>query len=160
MTYEVYQYLAIGAAVSAGIMFAVSILLFFILRIPKVVGDVTGSTARKAVKAIREGNEQSGDKAYKTSPVNLARGKITDKISPSGAIISTPSPDGTIVRTQKISTQELEDPSETAVLSEYLDSPTPTSGITTVLSQAELVGGSTFEVEFDITFIHTNEIIG
>ena len=157
MTYEIYRLLFIGAAALAGVMLIVSVLLFIKFKIPKVIGDVTGSIARKAVKNIRDHNIISGDKIYQSSPVNLARGKLTDKISPSGQLIQKSDPGGTIFQTSKISTQKIESADETTILSQASVSE---SGVTTLLSTPKLLSAENiFEVEYDITFIHTNEII-
>lgn len=175
MTYDIYRYIFIGAAILCGIMFIVSILIFIFLKIPKVISDLTGATARKAIKNIREQNEASGDKAYKVSAFNDARGKLTDKISPSGNVIQQHQMQMRGIDTTKIDTQELqvdETANQTTVLASYnetsvLDntgagetsvlSEVMTSGETTVLSEA--TNDSAFTIEYEITFIHTNEII-
>lgn len=162
MTYETYRYIFLIAAILCGIMFAVSIILFFTLRVPSIIGDLSGSTARKAIQDIREKNEMSGDKTYKTSAVNRGRGKLTDKISPSGRIsLSSQTPMGTGVVTTKIATQQLmPTENETTVLQQdqmMTDGKKP-AGETTVLSQEEL-SEAPFEIEFDITYVHTNEIV-
>lgn len=107
MTYEIYEYIFIGGAILTGVMLAVSALVFFLLKIPNVIGDLTGANARKAIENIRNQNESSGDKTYRTSQVNLERGKITDKISPSGRLIKNPS--GSVhgaMETEKIGDQQ------------------------------------------------------
>jgi len=175
MTYDIYRYIFIGAAILCGIMFIVSILIFIFLKIPKVISDLTGATARKAIKNIREQNEASGDKAYKVSAFNEARGKLTDKISPSGNVIQQHQMQMRGIDTTKIDTQELqvdETANQTTVLDSYnetsvLDntgagetsvlSEVMSSGETTVLSEA--TNDSAFTIEYEITFIHTNEII-
>lgn len=175
MTYDIYRYIFIGAAILCGIMFIVSILIFIFLKIPKVISDLTGATARKAIKNIREQNEASGDKGYKVSAFNEARGKLTDKISPSGNVIQQHQMQMRGIDTTKIDTQELqvdETANQTTVLDSYnetsvLDntgagetsvlSEVMTSGETTVLSEA--TNDSAFTIEYEITFIHTNEII-
>jgi hypothetical protein len=162
MTYEIYRYIFIGSVALAAVMLVVSVLLFIRFKIPKVIGDVTGSTARKAVKEIRNHNITSGDKAYQSSPVNLARGKVTDKISQSGQLIRKPDPGGTIFQTAKISTQEITGADETTVLDETTaleQQSAPESGATTLLSAQEPSADNIFEVEYDIAFIHTTEII-
>lgn len=165
MTYEMYRYVFLGAALACGVLLAVSVILFFILRIPKVISDLSGRTARKAIENIRMQNEQSGDKSYQSSPVNLERGKLTDKISQSGRLVTRgDSPFGTGVITEKISTQQLppEEPAgetsvltvtdETSVLSVDVDE-------TTVLDGEAQFAPQAFTVEFEITYIHTNEMI-
>ena len=119
MTVELLKTLSLVSFILAGVLFLVAVALFFLLGVPRLVGDITGSTARKAIENIRQQNEQSGDKAYKPSPVNAARGKITDKISPSGRLQHRTGDFGGSPGTQKISTAKLmPQVSETAVLHE------------------------------------------
>ncbi len=180
MSYEVLRYIFIGAAALSGLMLIVSVMLFIFLKIPSVIGDLTGATAKKAIEKIRNQNESSGDKIYKSSAVNRERGRLTDKIFASGNIIKyETNPLGGAMATAKIATQELleDSPSnETTVLGAEKDDGTTvlsedTSVLdneTTVLSsqgeQAEMLTKSrrrskTFEIEYEITFIHTNEVI-
>jgi len=120
MTYDVYMNIYMVGLVLAGIMLVVSVILFFVLKIPAVIGDLSGATARKAIENIRNQNEESGEKAYKSSAVNRERGRLTDKISPSGSLHTKPSDKlGFGMKTEKISTQRLdvEDSGETTLLS-------------------------------------------
>lgn len=173
MSYENYRYIFIGAAILCGVMLITSVLLFILLKIPKVIGDLTGRTARKAIENIRNQNESSGDKTYRSSPVNKERGKLTDKISPSGRLMRNPTDMlGGAMATEKIGTQQLapeettvldagnettvlDAGNETTVLTGQLDSP---AAETTVLSQVDAMN-SVFEIEYEITYIHTNEVI-
>ena len=169
MSYEIYRYIFYGGAILAAVMLAVTVLLFFVYKIPTVIGDLTGANARKAIENIRNQNESSGDKLYKTSQVNRERGKLTDKISPSGSLMRDPSGvlGGGAMATEKISTQELPQVDETTVLES--DATTVLgSNETTVLGNASagettvLVAEDTpavFQIEYEITFIHTNEVI-
>lgn len=166
MSYEMYRYVFLGAAIACGVFLVISIVLFFALRIPKVLSDLTGRTERKAIEAIRMQNEKSGDKSYQSSPVNLERGKLTDKISRSGRLIPREgSPFGTGIITEKISTQRLsaEDyTDETAVLtaSEETAVLDTSMGETAVLHAEENTPTEqAFVVEYEITIIHTNEVI-
>ncbi len=169
MTYELYRYVFLGAAAVGAILFVISVVLFFTLRIPKVISDLTGRTARKAIENIRMQNEQSGDKSYQSSAVNLERGKLTDKISRSGRLVPRDStPFGTGIITEKISTQRLsaEDAGETTVLTEMgetavLDASDAGGGETTVLDTAvqDTAVQQVFTIEYEITFIHTDEVI-
>ena len=134
MTVETLQMLSTVAYVLAGIFLLAAIAIFFLLDIRSVIGDVTGATARKAIRDIRAQNEASGNKAYKPSPVNAARGKLTAKISPSGRL--EPQMAGS-PGTEKLSTMELTAAAEaTTVLTE-------TAAETTVLQQPEEVGATT-----------------
>ena len=180
MTYEIYRYIFIGGAISSGIMLVIAIVLFFVYKIPGVLGDLTGSTARKAIENIRNQSEQSDHKVHHTSKVNRERGRITDKITPSGRVVQAPTGAvyGSMV-TEKIGTQKLdvnEAPysAETAVLGSnnetaVLSSSNETAVLsrndeTTVLSNLEHSEEKTaqeniFAVEYEITFIHTAEVI-
>ena len=166
MTYEVYRYIFIGGAVLAGIMLLVSLLLFFLLHIPAVIGDLTGATARKAIEDIRNQNTKTGDKTYKSSQVNWERGKVTDKMTPSGRLLHNPSGGfGGAMATEKISTSHLNAEAEESFATTLLDH-TKTSSETTVLSP-EVSGETTvlsedqiaFQIVYEITFLHTNETI-
>ena len=88
MTVELLQTLSLASYISAGILLLVGIALFFLLDVPRLYGDISGRTARKAIEAIRQQNESTGNKAYKPSTVNAERGKLTDKITPSGRLQS------------------------------------------------------------------------
>lgn len=107
MTYDVYRYIFIGAAILAGLLFVLAVVLFFLLKIPKVVSDLSGATARKAIKQIREQNEASGDKSHQVSAFNRARGRLTDKISPSGQLMRQHTGHMPGHNTTKIATQHL-----------------------------------------------------
>lgn len=163
MSYEMYRYIFLGALIACGIFFVIAVILFFTLKIPKVISDLTGRTARKAIENIRMQNEQSGDKTYQSSAVNLERGKLTDKISQSGRLMPRDAtPFGTGVITEKISTMELEQPAgETDVLAPAAgetDVLAPAAGETEVLAPVEQPVQA-FTVEYEITFIHTSEVI-
>lgn len=78
MTYETYHTVFLSAGILVIIFAVCSVLLFVLLKIPKVVGNLSGRTARKGIADIREQNVRTGDKRHKTSAVNLDRGRITD----------------------------------------------------------------------------------
>ena len=170
MTYEIYRYIFLGGAILAGIMFMVSVLVFFLLKIPTVIGDLTGANARKAIENIRNHNESTGDKTYRTSQVNRERGKLTDKISPSGRLIKDPSHSlHGAMGTEKISTQQLhpEDvTNETTVLTGELTGSNETTVLTGELTGANETSvlsaqsfSNDFVIEYEITYIHTDEVI-
>lgn len=209
MTYEGFRYLFIIAAIVAAVMLIVTVLLFFLFKIPSVIGDLSGATARKAIKEIREQNEKTGDKGYSPSAYNVQRGKVTDKISGSGRINRNASSGFGGINTSKISTQSLieqaqasettvlenmqgdsttvlnpqsnettvlnQQSNETTVLSPQSNettvlSPQDTSVETVQLSQCQVsdkpdnspavTQDTLFAIEYDITFINTNEFIG
>ena len=198
MSYDIYRYIFIGAAIMCGVMLAVSIILFFVLKIPKVIGDLSGATARKAIKNIREQNEASGEKSYKASGYNEARGRLTDKITHSGRVVQRQGVQNYGGHgTAKIATQSLQqepdvnettvlggvnettvlggvnettvlggvnetavlgESNETSLLSERtMDLDVPPMGLTGELTPPAVA--ELFVIEYEITYIHTNEMI-
>lgn len=190
MTYEVYRYIFIGAAILSGLMLAAAVVLFFVLKIPNVIGDLTGANARKAIADIRNQNEATGTKTYKPSAVNRERGRVTDKMTPSGRLLRYPSAgmggghETTKISTAKLSQEAMEAANETTLLGAaeettvlnaaqettvlYTEETTvlqQSGGETTVLdavaapSVSVPENGNFFEIEYEITCIHTREVI-
>ncbi len=149
MTIELLQTLSMGSAILSGVLLVLAIVLFFVLDIRVVIGDVTGSTQRKAIDEIRKQNEESGDKAYKPSPVNTARGKLTDKITYSGKLQQMTGKVDYSAGTEKLNTTELVNGiNETTVLDIG-------TGETTVLSDASV----RFGVDMEVSFLGSYELI-
>ena len=189
MTYDVYRYIFIIGAILCGVMLIVTVLIFILLNIPKVISDLSGATARKAINDIRRQNEEGGEKVYKPSKVNASRGRVTDKISNSGKIIQKNHThvgiDGASMQTQQLEksaseTTVLEQSAgetsllegnygETSLLDEAYGGTTlldESYGGTTLLEQSEpavfsqpSADASVFAIEYEITYIHTNELI-
>ena len=108
MTEEIYSYISLGTGIAAIVMLALAVALFFVLKIPRVISDLSGRTARRAIEDIRRQNEASGDKSHRSSYVNMHRSKLTDKISPSRRIQHpTSGASGKTAGTTKIPTQGL-----------------------------------------------------
>ena len=73
MTYEMYQTIFWHAGVLT-IIFAVGdVLLFVILKIPKVIGQLSGRTARKGIADIWKKNIQTRGRCYKSCAENHCR---------------------------------------------------------------------------------------
>ncbi len=161
MSVELLQNLSMASYILAGVLFITSVALFFLLDVTKIFGDITGTTARKAIETIRQQNESTGDKAYKPSAVNIARGKLTDKISLSGRLEPRKGASAIALATEKFSTTKLSAMAEeTSILSSTINP----SNITTILSsenkaesQANVNGE--FEVEIEMGYLGSNELI-
>ena len=115
-TVELLQILSYVSFGLAGVFLVISVALFFGLGVIKVVGDLSGATARKAIEQIRQQNEESGEKVHKTSAVNKKRGRVTDKITPSGRLRQTTGPLGATMGTQKFAARDLMPTQDTTVL--------------------------------------------
>lgn len=141
MSVEYMQIISLVLYILAAVAFVLGVVLFFVLNIPRIFNDITGATARKAIENIRQQNEESGDKAYKSSHVNIARGRVTDKISSSGNLMPGSADMGVSMETQKFDTEILARRSEE----------------TTVLS--ENIADNTFSIDEDMIFTASSEII-
>lgn len=79
-----YRIISIVMFCLAGACLAFGIFCFFIFKIPKIIGDLSGRTARKSIEQMREENEKSGNKSYRPHPVAQGRGTVTEQIKQSG----------------------------------------------------------------------------
>lgn len=70
----------------SGVAFVLAILFFILFRIPSVIGDLSGRTARKSIAKMRLANEKTGVKSYKESKTNVERGKLTGTMPDSGKL--------------------------------------------------------------------------
>lgn len=169
MSVEVLQTLSLALYIVAGVLLLVGIALFFLLDVPKLYGDISGRTAKKAIEAIRQQNESTGNKAYKPSAVNAERGRLTDKITHSGRLQSQTTGLPVSVGTEKLDTATLIPRyNETTVLAETVNETTlleQSAGETTVLVNNEApsndaVSDSTkFTVDIEMSFTGSTEII-
>lgn len=74
---ETLSTLSIIAFIAAGVFLLIAVFFWLFFKIPSVIGDLSGRTARKSIAKMRTENEKSGVKGYKTSKTNAARGKLT-----------------------------------------------------------------------------------
>ena len=167
MTVEMLQTLSLISYIAAGILFLAGSALYFLLDVPKLYNDISGRTARKAIEAIRNQNESTGNKAYQPSRVNSARGKLTDKITASERLVphtdDLPASEGT----EKFSTVVLvPQENETTLLAEQAGGivlPSEKSALaeeTTLLVQEEQATGyAGFTVDVEMSFRESEEMI-
>ena len=59
MSIDGLQTCSIGFWVAAGIFFLTAVALFFLMDIPKLYGEISGRTARKAIEQIRKHNAEA-----------------------------------------------------------------------------------------------------
>lgn len=84
MSANTWLIVAIAGFAVAGAAAVTAAVLFFVLHIRSVIGDLSGKTVAREIKAMRESNEQSGDKSFRSSRVNLERGRLTEKVEDAG----------------------------------------------------------------------------
>ena len=110
MTVESLQTLSLIFFILAGVLFLVTVALFFILNIVKVFGYLTGINAKRGIEDIRIHNE------VPESAKSSSKEKVTSKFSFSRRL-QKDSSDGVVIGTAKLSTSELvKEAMETTVL--------------------------------------------
>lgn len=179
MSYDQFNMIFIIGLVFAGLFLALSIVLFFVLKVPSVLGYLTGATERKAISEIRKGsmNEHSVAKASVPSPTNEISGtaKLAKKRSHAnmqGVTTASLKLSRDETKAQKKTASSHVDYSPTDVLdplSQRADTPpsvAETSVLetmqapvaeTVVLPEQELFGGSTV---FDNSYISQTTVLG
>lgn len=105
MTAEILQMISMICFVLAGLLLMISVVLFIRFQIPKVIGELSGATERKAIESIHEQNKQekqSSDKA--TTGYNRVM-NITEKIhwdSPETEVLLSTAEETTILQQNPI----------------------------------------------------------
>ena len=77
----------------SGVCFILAVFIWFKFDILAVIGDLSGSTAKKSIARMRENNEKSGVKSYRSSATNVQRGKLTDTMNMSNKTTKDKLPD-------------------------------------------------------------------
>lgn len=151
----------------AGVCFVLAVFFWFFFKIPAVIGDLSGRTARKSIANMRAANEKTGVKTYKNSKTNAERGKLTASIPESekqikkGKKISIDKPEtGLLAENKAIPT----DSEKTALLDRettrlLVDEEATASLDTSVPLAIEKNGGKTLQIVEEVMLIHTNEVI-
>lgn len=124
MGIETLQTLSFICFLLSAVFFIVTIAMFFLLNISKVVGDLSGINARRAIENIRNQNEDISAKSHRSEEARIILGNsMSDKLKLSGF--------QGFAQTSKLSTSRLQrEAEETTVLSEN------SSEETTVLDEA------------------------
>ena len=165
-TADILAKVSLASYIIAGVLLVIAIFLWFFFKIPSVMGDLSGRTAKKSIEKMRQANTGSGNKSYRSSATNVARGKLTETMAPPPVTPSIPQTQPPIAESA---------PTETTLLAEnkadtYVSAPTDLlDNATTVLSSEELpapvprpirTGSKTLTMIKEIMLIHTDEVIG
>lgn len=100
MTAELYQMISIGCFVLAGVLLLLSIVLFIKFRIPKVIGELSGATERKAIEAIYGKNKEEHGTTLYVEEGQKSQVNITEKIvgfSPETEVLTASAEETTIL---------------------------------------------------------------
>lgn len=93
-TAEILSLISVIAFVVAGVALVLAVLFFIFFKIPTVIGDLSGRTARKSIAKMRAHNERVGGKGFQPSTTNARRGKLTNTMGQTDDSIGKPAPKG------------------------------------------------------------------
>ena len=169
MSAELLSTISLISYIVAGIALVAAIFVWFYFKIPSVIGDLSGRTAKKSIEKMRQSNDRTGVKSYRASAVNMERGKLTETMQQNKQVKQPAKPQPVV--NDRPQTGLLKENVSDAVLSqatEALDSTATTSLLNdtegTVALDVENVsvrrpGGKTLTMIDEVMLIHTNEVI-
>ena len=140
MSYEMYQYIFYGSVILCGIMFVVSVVLFFVWKIPKTIGMVTGIAEKRYIMSTKSNKKMvSKNKSVSKSSKSLERKSSDEYIRPKNFDYTADEITGEI--------SESSDGDSTITFTDISEDDNP------------LQNHNAFKVLYEITYIHTNERI-
>ena len=147
MTYEMYRYIFWGGLGAAILFLALSVILFIKLNVPRLIGDLTGRNAKRDIEYIRSQNAVSGEIDYKNN-AHVAQERLAAHRTPSGNLFHHRG-----LQKESGSTTE-------RIFGHRATIEAPETEIDqTVILQPETVAQTDFSILYEITYVHTNEVI-
>ena len=171
-TADILQMVSFAAFISAGIFLVLTVIFFFSFRIPKVAGELSGKSAKRSIRRIRETNEKSMETGFQRAAVNRNRGMLTETV-PAGTRQEHELSNRIFYETGILDENEAHDTDMSLEETAFLDEreTTPLYDRETTLSGAaqagdfdenttELAGpGLRLEIIDEVKFVHTNEVL-
>ena len=168
-TAEILSLISLISYIIAGIALVLAVIFWFLFKIPAVIGDLSGRTAKKTIARKRASNEHAAGKGYQPSATNVDRGKLTDtmqhsqklkvevkKVQPAKV---NQMPETGVLESNKVKTYEAQQTellsSDTVTLSEET---APLQNPATMV--ATKPAGKALTMLDDVMLIHTDEVIG
>lgn len=78
---DILSTLSIVSFVIAGVCLVLAVFFWFFFKIPTVINDLTGRTARKSIAQMRAANEKAGTSSCGGSKINMVRGRLTETMA-------------------------------------------------------------------------------
>lgn len=164
---ETLSILSIISFAVAGASFVLAAFFWFFFKIPTVIGDLSGRTARKSIAKIRAANEKTGAKTYKESKTNAERGKLTGNIPESAKLnkkeshTNSDKPETGLLAANKAGSINSE---ETGMLDSeatglLIDEEATAALDTAAPPAAKRTGGKALKLMEEVMLIHTDEVI-
>lgn len=165
---QTLQTLSIISFAVAGVCLVLAVFFWFFFKIPSVIGDLSGRTARRSIAKMRAANEKTGAKSYKESKTNADRGKLTGTMPDSGTLNKkNKAPDDDKPETGLLVDNKANglDSEETGMLESettgLLIDENATAPLDTPAHQhPSRTGGKKLEMIEEVMFVHTDEVIG
>ena len=165
---QTLQTLSIISFAVAGVCLVLAVFFWFFFKIPSVIGDLSGRTARRSIAKMRAANEKTGAKSYKESKTNADRGKLTGTMPDSGKLNKkNKAPDDDKPETGLLVDNKANglDSEETGMLESettgLLIDENATAPLDTPAHQhPSRTGGKKLEMIEEVMFVHTDEVIG
>ncbi len=160
MNVELLQTLSVAAYIAAGVLLLVTIVLFFLFKVPELFCDLTGITARRGIESIRAQSSDNGSGALHTPK---KKSPVSKMMTESGSLRQQSAPAGESQQTSKLETTELVVSAETTMLMQP-SVPTGTDSNTQAVPAAaqpapQAVADAMFEVVEEFSFTSSSEII-
>lgn len=164
---ETLSTLSIISFAVAGVCLVLALFFWFFFKIPTVISDLSGRTARKSIEKMRAANEKTGTKTYKESKTNASRGKLTasipdsEKLKKNKTIINSDKPETGLLAENKANSIDSE---ETDILDSeatgLLINEEATASLDTAVPQVtKRTDGKKVKIIEEIMLVHTDEVI-
>ena len=169
-TAEILSLISLISYIIAGIAAVLAVFFWFFFKIPSVIGDLSGRTAKKSIARKRASNERSGGKGYQPSVTNVNRGKLTDTMQHSRKLKVTPKivqPADESQRPEtgllKSNTAQASRSAETELLGDTADLETTADETAELVSDGAVnqtrANGKKLTMLDEVMLIHTDEVI-
>lgn len=170
-TAEILSLISLISYIIAGISLVLAVFFWFFFKIPSVIGDLSGRTAKKSIARMRAHNERSGGVGYQPSSTNADRGRLTDTMQHSRKLKFEPRKEKPVTESQRPETGLLEsnkavtvDNQQTELLGGEATELLVDEAATAVLHEepvksARRTGGMELKLLEEVVLVHTNEVI-
>lgn len=172
-TAEILSLVSLISYILAGICLVLAAFFWFFFKIPAVIGDLSGRTAKHSIERMRQANARSGNKSYRASATNAARGKLTDTMQHSsklkkGNAPEQPSAKGETGRPETGLLSENKAGTYVGERTEILDGGETTGmlvddeatmALNTAAAPVKRSGGKKLTMINEVMLIHTDEVI-
>lgn len=171
-TAEILSLISLISYIIAGISLVLAIFFWFFFKIPSVIGDLSGRTAKKSIARRRASNERAGGKGYQSSATNANRGKLTDTMQHSRKLKGEAKKEQPPVREEQmpetglLATNQVQafDNQQTELLGNEATGTLVDEDATVALQESPALptrrtGGKQLKMLNEVMLIHTDEVI-